>query len=598
MTAKQKLTIFSFICLALFACSGGLDPWLSSSSMFPDHPDAFLKGPYLQNPTQNSITIMWESKKPLIGKVFWGKENAAKNAIKESTASKIHEVKLSGLEPETSYRYKVQSGDRASGVYTFHTAVKKETPFSVVVYGDNKNGPFNHLKIVGLIQKKNPNFVIHVGDLVERGKIYKQYDKLFFNPARELMRVIPMFTLLGNHEDHAQLFADFFSLPNNEQWYSFDYGNAHFVILDDSDVDLFVENHEQLQWLQSDLRANKAQWTFVLFHIPPFTSGGGYYEDERMKIKNILHPIFEKYGVDIVFSGDDHDYERTLPIVSRSGKKPVTYIVCGNGGTPMRYVGSREWTAFSKRVFGFVDMKIDGPKLQLQSITIDGEVIDELTLDKSDAQSMQNYRRQQIYFEDIHDPLKAARLYSKGKKNLKRDDYLVAMNYFRQAIAADSTCAEALAGMAACYYEGGKLDSARLNALRAIDILPVYPQSYEVLANVAQKEKKIKKALEWCDRWLEVAPDSPEPNAERADIFEDLHQYEKAMDELKKALEILPNDPDFWFDLGKLYEKTGAKASAVFASQRGLYWFMDAEEDDDVIEAKNRLAELQKQETH
>ncbi len=579
--------------IVISGCADKSDAWLQSAPAFKQNCDEFLKGPYLQNVKQNSMTIMWESAEPVKGAVFWGKQNVEENSVSAPSAAKIHEITLTGLQPETVYQYKVQSGERLSKVYTFKTAVQKDSPFSFVVYGDNKNGPFNHLKNARLIKEKNPNFVIHVGDLVDKGRIYEQYDKLFFSPARELMHSIPLFPLLGNHEDHAHLFADFFSLPNNEQWYSFDFGVAHFIILDDSDEEMFVENKEQLQWLENDLRNIQSEWTFVFFHIPPFTAGGGYFERGRLLIKNTIHPILEKFGVDLVFSGDDHDYERTVPIVSRRGEKPVTYFVCGNGGTSMRYVGKREWTAYSKRTFGFVQVHIEGPRLFLESISIDGQVIDELVLDKSDPQSLKNYEKQKIYFEDIHDPEQAAKLYSKGKKNLKRKNYPEAMSYFREALQVDSTCAEAVAGIAKCYYEAGMLDSSRIWAMRAIDILPAYPLSYEVLSDVCVAENKIEEALEWCDRWLAIEPDSPEPNAARADIYKDRKQYKKAIAEMKRALEILPNESDMWFDLGKLYEKVGDVESAVFCYERGLYWHLDEGEDENVTLAKERLAELE-----
>ena len=91
----------------------------------------------------------------------------------------------------------------------------------------------------------------------------------------------------------------------------------------------------QVKWLIEDLQASTATWKFVSHHHPPFTSGGNYYTKRRIELKNLLPPIFEKYGVDIAFHGHDHDYERTVPIVSEQGVRPVTYVVTGNGGTPL-----------------------------------------------------------------------------------------------------------------------------------------------------------------------------------------------------------------------------------------------------------------------
>jgi predicted phosphodiesterase len=288
---------------------------------------AFLKGPYLQNVRPDAITIMWESKEPAIGKVVFGKTPSFGSAAAETASATIHELTLSGLEAETVYHYQVISGGVKSAVYTFKTSAKKDSPFSFVVYGDNKNGPFNHEKNANLILSKNPHFVIHNGDLVDNGKVYKQWEKLFFTPARKMMSQIPLFPSLGNHENHAKHYYDFFSLPNNERWYSFDYGNAHFVVLDSDIKEKEKEAwDEQLDWLREDLEKNTAVWTFVNFHHTILTAGGNYYDDGRIFRKNLLHPIFEKYGVDIVLVGHDHNYERTYPIVSR--RKEAHHLHC------------------------------------------------------------------------------------------------------------------------------------------------------------------------------------------------------------------------------------------------------------------------------
>ena len=88
----------------------------------------------------------------------------------------------------------------------------------------------------------------------------------------------------------------------------FDYGNSHFVVLDSN-----RESEEQLAWLVEDLEASKATWKFVSFHHPPFTAGGNYYSEHRIHLKNLLHPIFEKYGVDVVFNGHDHKLRTYTP---------------------------------------------------------------------------------------------------------------------------------------------------------------------------------------------------------------------------------------------------------------------------------------------
>ncbi|UCH63956.1 MAG: metallophosphoesterase [Fidelibacterota bacterium] len=555
-----------------------------------DGPDrsVLLKGPYLQNVKTDGITVMWESAKPTIGEVVFGKSKSFGDTILETDSTAVHEVVLSGLDAETVYYYQVSQGGIKSGTYTFKTAVREDSPFSFAAYGDNKSGPFMHERVTDQILAWDPDLVVHNGDLVERGGVYKQWEKLFFSPARRLMRYKPLFPVLGNHEDNAQHYYDFFSLPDRERWYSFDYGNAHFIMLD-SDTEALDEGGEQLSWLIRDMEENNATWTFVFFHHPPFTAGGNYYKKDRVYRKNILHPVFEKYGVDMVFNGHDHNYERTLPIVSREGQRPVTYIVCGNGGTPMRYIGQREWTLYAERVFGFVKVRIDGTTLSFQSINVDGKVIDEFALDKSDERSMADYKRDIVFFEDIHDPIETIEHYSAGDDLLDEEKYAEALQAFRTAFHFDTTCVEALAGIAECFYELGQIDSAMHYATWGSRKKHNYPGSYEVLADAHAALGDYERALEWCHKWLLIEPDDSGPNSQMAEIYAEQEAYDQAIQEMKNALAIVPSEADLHFELGGLYEKVGDQQAALAAYQKGLEWFMDEVEDDEVVEARNKV---------
>lgn len=576
----QKFSGLRFILLILI----GLNACQKASD-----DSAFLKGPYLQNVKTDGITIMWESKQPAIGRVVFGKSKSFDNEVAKIDSTTIHEVILTGLDIETVYHYQVISETVKSKIYTFKTGVRIDSPFSFATYGDNKNGPFNHEKIANLVLSKQPNFVIHNGDLVNRGYVYKQWEKLFFTPARKMMYQIPLFIAIGNHEEHAKLYYDFFSLPHHEKWYSFDFGNAHFIVLD-SDIKYLEERSEQLKWLIEDLERNTATWTFVNFHHVLFAGGGNYYTTDRIFRKNLLHPIFEKYGVDIVMNGHAHYYERSYPIVSKQGKKPITYIVCGNGGTPMRYIGKRESTLYSERVFGFVLIHIDGTKLHLQSININGEVIDEFALDKGDPQSVAAYEKNKIFFENIYDPVEASEFLSKGKDLLKRDNFSEALPFYEKAYHADSTCAEALAGMAECDLELGQLDKAMQHAKKSILKMSNYPQGYEVIIGVYVSQKKYDQALELCRKWLLIEPDKPDANETMAEIYDEQEKYDLAIQEMKNALAINPAKSKLYFELGELYEIIGEQKQALATYQKGLEWFMDEKEKKYVEEARKKVA--------
>ncbi len=554
----------------------------------PPDADAFLKGPYLQNVRPDGITILWESNTPSAGKIEFGKTPDLGMEFTEGDTNSIHEITLNGLEMETFYYYRAVSGDAESESFRFKTSVHEESQFSFIFYGDNKNGPHVHEKNADLILSKKPDFVIHNGDLVDDGTIYRQWELLFFNPTRNLMHSVPLYPVLGNHERHAKYYFDFFSLPGNEAWYSFDYGNAHFIILD-SDEDELTAGSEQIDWLIRDLENTDAEWKFISFHYPPFTAGGNYYRANRIKLKNLVHPIFEKYGVDMVFGGHDHNYERSYPIMTLTGKKPITYIVAGNGGTSMRYIGSREWTAYAERVFGFTRIGIDGSKLHLQAYSIDDKVIDELILDKKNPKSVEAYQQRLVFFEDIKDPVEATRLYREGDKLLDKEYYSEALPLFLKAYDIDTTCIEALAGAAECHYQMGNLGAATELAVRGIRKKPNYPDSYEVLIDVFRRQNKFDEALLWSAKWLEIEPDSSDPNETMSEIYADQGKIDLAIREMQNALAAVPSDPKLYLALGKLYERINDRRKALNAYQNALYWHRDAELDEDFLEARDKL---------
>ena len=587
---KQIHVIFLTAFLITLGYGQDAESWFLSIPTFEAQPSQLIKGPYLQNVSENSITIMWESTQPLVGKVRYGKLSVNEYEEVEGDSPTIHEVVLTGLTTETDYRYQVVSGDFKSEIFTFKTAVKKDSPFSFAAYGDNKAGPFNYRRVAKLISSKDPNFVFHNGDFVQRGNVYRQWEKLFFNPAREMINHIPLFGAIGNHEDNSPNYYNYFSFPGNERWYSFDFGNSHFIILD-TEESLIQEGSDEIKWLINDLENRTATWTFVGSHHPPFTAGGNYYRKSRLVRKNLLHPIFEKYGVDVVFSGHDHNYERSEPIVGKDGENPVTYIVCGNGGTPLRYIGRREWTHYAERVFGFVLVKIDGSRLHFQAFNIDNEVIDEFTLDKSDPESVNAYLRNKVYYEDIDDHVEAIEFYTEGRSLLKADKFAGALVLLKAAYEADSTCIEALAGIAECYFELGEINTAERYALMGVEGKPNYPDSYKVLIDLHVSQGNYEEAIEWCKKWQPFEADSPAPLEALSEVYEEQEKYDLAIDAMQQAIMINPAEGDLYEGLGNLYEKIGEKANALLAYQRALYWFLDAEEDEDIREIRGKVEE-------
>jgi predicted phosphodiesterase len=340
-----------------------------------------VRGPYLCDVTKTSIAISWETSNPGSSAVEYATEaqyiasgGGYAERIEDPTKVKRHTIILTGLKPSTRYHYRVISGDEASEDNTFHTAVGWGEPFTVAVYGDTRSDPNAHLSVVREMIHHKPDLVLNTGDLVGDGRVLSQWD-VFFDTAKDLMKTTPYYPTLGNHERNAQHYYDLFHLPvgggrENEQWYSFDYGNTHFICLDSNNR----FSPDQLSWLEEDLArtAGRTQWIFVVFHHPPYSSGrhGGAFNSMMTWIA-----LFEKYGVDMVFSGHDHIYERSL-------HNGICYIVAGGGGAPLYPVNVKPnpFQVYAESTYHFCKLHIDGARIIFEMIRSDGTVGDTMDI--------------------------------------------------------------------------------------------------------------------------------------------------------------------------------------------------------------------------
>jgi len=329
---------------------------------------AFLVPPYLQDVKDDGITIMWETAFPSRGQVIYGKTNNLNQiTVDPHPATTMHEITLLGLEKDTDYSYRAISGNIASPVHTFHTKIPKDKPFSFLVWGDNRTYPEVHEDVVEMMATENANIALNVGDVVTTGANLSEWVDEYFYPLRFLSGEVPTYISIGNHEYGGYWdtrvvppFEERVKHPtettgSNEYWFSFDYGNAHFVVIDPNKVNgpkskRIPPGSQQYQWLENDLKKaqKSAEWPFVFFHHPPYSEcwSGGPYDGEDHLREEIV-PLLEANGVDIVFSGHTHDYERGLPHPpydpeTGSGNN-ATYIIAGGGGSSLDNHKYTEW---------------------------------------------------------------------------------------------------------------------------------------------------------------------------------------------------------------------------------------------------------------
>ena len=332
---------------------------------------SFASKPYLTPALSlsNSININWNTTEPESTILIYGLSPALQETIRLEGVRTYHHIMLYNLLPNTEYYYKIFSTNE---VYKFQTAPEFTDSITFVVFGDTRSDSASHQKVIDRIGKYDFDFIIHTGDFVVKGDDTEAW-RTFFNIENRLLSRKILIPTIGNHEKPYWPYDTIFALPGCEYYYSLNYGNTHIVSLN-TEMEL---NGPQKNWLINDLieaRLNPSiDWIFVSLHRPPYSSGS---HGSAMEVRNTWSPIFSEYGVDIVFCGHDHSYERTKRIAG------VIYIICAGGGAPLYDVGRNEWTEYSEKTHHFCLIKIRGRHLVLLAIKPDGTVFDSLTIRK------------------------------------------------------------------------------------------------------------------------------------------------------------------------------------------------------------------------
>ncbi len=343
-------------------------------------PTTIVKGPYLQGPSANAITVMWETNVATASRVDYGTASVAESFVENTTPVLLHKIELSGLAADTSYVYRVTSGEAVSEVGNFVTAPSAGRSFRFVVYGDSRSFPETHAQVVQGILDSGPEFVLHTGDIVSIGREHTLWDSEFFAPTRQMLLTTPMVPVPGNHEYNGTgplWYFYYFDRPYGTPWFAMTYGNTRLVGLD-TDLSLAPGSPQQ-EWLLEELTSAawaNATWRIVVFHHPPFTATAGHSDNPT--VVSQLVPLLESYGADIAFQGHSHAYER----YRHNG---VHYIVTGGGGGPLydlvpdvtppvRLAGR---SAYHHCI---IDINIPAGTLTVAAIDTDGQTFDALEL--------------------------------------------------------------------------------------------------------------------------------------------------------------------------------------------------------------------------
>src|SRR5215203_1525797 len=334
--------------------------------------------PYVQGVTASSAVICWVSEHPGSGVVEYGKTPELGRKETDPRVRRRHVVALADLDPGSTYHYRTGGVGESISKGSLRTAPEGEdSSFGFAVVGDSGSGGKGQSAVARLLRRLEPDLILHTGDVVYPGGEERHYDRRFFTPYRDLIRDVPVFPVLGNHDvrkGNGAAFLENFHPPldnpgSTKRYYAFDWGDAHFVALDSELYygDQGGSAEQQKAFLERDLAATGRRWKVAFLHRSPYGSSrhGG---DERVRAD--LIPIFARHEVDLVFAGHDHVYERTMPI------KGVTYVVSGGGGRRLYPAGKGPLTACSRSAHHAVLVYVDGAHLSLEAIEPDGTAFD------------------------------------------------------------------------------------------------------------------------------------------------------------------------------------------------------------------------------
>lgn len=320
-----------------------------------------IRGPYLQNLTPESIHILWRTSEPIEGKVWVGATPDNLDLVYFSTTKDInHNIQANNLKPNTKYYYAIGydnntlAGKNISHHFTTAPVSGKDSkPVKIWVTGDFGSKSINQIEVRKSFEESihinDTDIWLWLGDNAYRSGTDEEYQERVFSKDYgydSILRFLPFFAVPGNHDyrsvdrksdpnNRIGTYYDIIDAPTEGQsggfpsktkmYYSFDYGDIHFVALNsEAYKPSKLNTTPMISWLKNDLKQNNKKWLVVFFHQPPYSKGShnsDSFIERRMKsMRKVVNPILEQYNTDLVLCGHSHVYERSYLINGHYGK--------------------------------------------------------------------------------------------------------------------------------------------------------------------------------------------------------------------------------------------------------------------------------------
>lgn len=344
------------------------------------------RGPYLQSPTHESVIIMWRTDQNMSTKVWYGTDSLNLNLTNENSATvKDHKIKLTGLQNGTKYYYKVgaigtpMTANITNHSFKTHPIPGTETPVRVWAIGDFGRANAGQVDVkqsyMNYTGTRGTDVWLWLGDNAYNDGTDAQYQEKLFtvNGFSDIFSHVPFWPSPGNHDyntvwsestflgipyaniplsDHEGPYYDLVEVPKYaeaggypsqlEVFFSFDYGDVHFLSLNSEvfDYTLSYDGINQMKdWIENDLQQNTRKFTIAYFHQPPYSKGShdsdDAYELVMKAMREKVIPLLESYDVDLVVNGHSHVFERSRLIKGHYGNSSsfnTTMLMDGSNG--------------------------------------------------------------------------------------------------------------------------------------------------------------------------------------------------------------------------------------------------------------------------
>ena len=338
-------------------------------TLAPQRDAAVTAGPFLQSPTPRSVILRWQTDRPTESAVEFADEAThLSRTVRRSGLDTDHEVRLAGLEPNTTYWFRIATGhDRPSGHPTGPARFRTPPPvgstnaFRVWIGDPASQGSSHHPASIRNAAESHgggveSDLILWLGDvatLTPAGRRHHQGGIEFLSGVETL---IPVWPTPGNHsarpyvfEDTTLVFERLFSLPTQgeaggiasktESYYSFDHGNAHFICLDSQETDRSPFG-DMMEWLEHDLADTRRTWIVAFWHHPPYgtlcSDPDHCREPDKQRMREMREnalPLLEQAGADLVICGHSDAYRRTDLIHGHDGtENPFTASLAIHSG--------------------------------------------------------------------------------------------------------------------------------------------------------------------------------------------------------------------------------------------------------------------------